>query len=379
MRKYALLCLLVAGVLLFLPACRNRNATATSEATGDTIPLKYAQLLTIVDQDSFQSVIIQNPWKKGSVLHRYILIGKDSPLPQQLPEGTVIRTPVTRAVVYSSVHYSLLETLQATSAVEGVCDAEFILNPALKEKIRKGLVKDYGSSMNPNIEQIMEQHPDILMPSPYEQSGSYGKLGKLGIPIVECADYMETSALGRAEWMKFYGLLFGTGEKADSLFQNVETEYNRLKAMAARCADKPSLLSEMKTGANWFVPGGKSTSGQLYQDAGTRYVFARLENSGTVPLPFEQVLEEAQDADIWVIKYNQKEPLSYRQLKQDYAPYTQFKAWKEKHIYGCNTRYVPFYEETPFQPQRLLKDLIRIVHPELLPQDSCRYFTPIRP
>lgn len=379
MRKKSLLCLLLTSLLLLLPACRDHRTTTTTETAGDTIPLKYARLLTIMDQDSFQSVTIQNPWKKGSVLHRYILVRKDCSLPQHLPEGTVIRTPVTRAVVYSSVHYSLLEMLQTESAVDGVCDAEFILNPALKEKIRKGLVKDYGSSMNPNIEQIMEQHPDVLMPSPYEQSGSYGKLGNLGIPIVECADYMETSPLGRAEWMKFYGLLFGAGEKADSLFRNVETEYNRLKTMAGRCADKPSLLSEMKTGANWFVPGGNSTSGQLYQDAGARYVFARLENSGAVPLPFEQVLEEAQDADVWLIKYNQKETLSYRQLKQDYAPYTQFKAWKEKHIYGCNTRYVPFYEETPFQPQLLLKDLICVLHPDLLPQKTSRYFTPIHP
>ena len=133
----------------------------------------------------------------------------------------------------------------------------------------------------------------------------------------------------------------------------------------------------MKTGANWFVPGGNSTSGQLYQDAGARYVFAHLENSGALPLPFEAVLEQAEGAEVWLIKYNQKEPLSYRQLKQDYEPYTRFKAWKDKHIYGCNTRYVPFYEETPFQPQLLLKDLICLLHPDLLPGEKSRYFTPI--
>lgn len=368
---------LLTGILFLLASCHN-NRTQQSLDSGDTIPLKYARLITLIQQDSFQIAILQNPWQPSKILHRYVLVDKNLPLPQSLPEGcTVIRTPVNRAVVYSSVHYSLLELLKATNCIDGVCDAEYILNPSLQEKIQKGEIRDYGNSMSPNLEQIMEQHPDILMPSPFEQSGSYGKLGQLGIPIVECADYMETSALGRAEWMRFYGMLFGKEAQADSLFQTIETEYKRLKKLATESKHKPSLLCEMKTGANWFVPGGNSTSGQLYQDAGAKYVFAHLENSGALPLPFEAVLEQAEDAEVWLIKYNQKEPLSYRQLKQDYEPYTHFKAWKEKRIYGCNTKYIPFYEETPFQPHLLLKDLIRLLHPELLPNEKSRYFTPL--
>lgn len=366
----------VTCLLLLLASCHN-SRTQQNQEHGDTIPMKYARLITLIQQDSCQIAILQNPWQPEKILHRYVLVNKNQPLPQNLPEGTVIRTPVNRAVVYSSVHYSLLELLQATNCVDGVCDAEYILNPELQEKIRKGTVRNYGNSMSPNIEQIMEQHPEILMPSPFEQSGSYGKLGKLGIPIVECADYMEGSALGRAEWMRFYGMLFGKEAQADSLFRSIETEYNRLKKLASESRHKPSLLCEMKTGANWFVPGGNSTSGQLYQDAGAQYVFAHLENSGAIPLPFEAVLEQAENAEVWLIKYNQKEPLSYQQLKQDYEPYTRFRAWKEKRIYGCNTQYIPFYEETPFQPQLLLKDLICLLHPDLLPGEKSRYFTPI--
>lgn len=376
MKKLTCILSSITLVLILLISCYNGN-TQRQQETGDTIPMKYARLITLIQQDSFKVAILQNPWQPEKILHRYVLVGKDQTLPKNLPEGTVIRTPVNRAVVYSSVHYSLLEQIKATDCVDGVCDAEYILNPDLQAKIRSGSIHNYGSSMNPNIEQIMEQHPEILMPSPFEQSGSYGKLGKLGIPIVECADYMETSALGRAEWMRFYGMLFGKEHQTDSLFQRIETEYNRLKELASGSRQKPSLLCEMKTGANWFVPGGNSTSGQLYQDAGAQYVFAHLENSGAIPLPFEAVLEQAEDADVWLIKYNQKEPLSYRQLKQDYEPYTRFKAWKEKRIYGCNTQYIPFYEETPFQPHLLLKDLICLLHPELLPGERSRYFTPI--
>lgn len=376
MKRFTRITLALAGALCLLAACQNRK-TESARTTGDTISMKYARLITLVEQDSCHVVTIQNPWQPEKLLNRYILINRHRDVPRNLPEGTVIRIPVEKAVVYSSVHYSLLELLQASSQVNGVCDAEFILNPELKERIRKGNVLDYGNGMSPNLERIMEQQPDILMPSPYEQSGGYGKLGKLGIPIVECADYMETTPLGRAEWMRFYGLLFGQEKRADSLFRKTEEEYHRLKALAASSAEKPSLLCEMKTGASWFVPGGNSTSGQLYRDAGANYLFAHLENSGALPLAFEAVLEQAEEAEVWLIKYNQKETLSYRQLESDYAPYTRFKAWKDKRIYGCNTKYVPFYEETPFQPQLLLRDLIRILHPELMPNDTCRYFTPI--
>lgn len=365
-------------LLLSLGACQNTK-TEKQFSKGDTVALKYAKLLTIIDYNSFKQVVIKNPWKQNSVLHQYILVDKNHKTPENLPEGTVVRTPVNRAVVYSSVHFSLLELLQKETAVEGICDSKFAVNPKLKKLISQKRIYDYGNSMNPNIEQIIERQPEILMPSPFEQSGSYGKLGKLGIPIVECADYMELSALGRAEWMKFYGILFGVEQKADSLFQVTEKEYNHIKELASKQKNKPSLLSEMKTGANWFVPGGNSTSGQLYQDAGARYVFAHLKHNGAIPFPFEKVLEQAENTDIWIIKYNQKETLSYKQLQMDYKPYTRFKAWKNKHIYGCNTQYIPFYEETPFQPQLLLKDLAGILHPSIFPKDRCHYFTPIKP
>ena len=116
---------------------------------------------------------------------------------------------------------------------------------------------------------------------------------------------METSALGRAEWMRFYGLLFGQTQKADSLFAEVEKNYNELKALVAPLSYAPSVISELKNGSAWYVPGGKSTSARIYADAGANYVFADDEHSGSVPLAFETVFDKGQNADFWLIKYNQ--------------------------------------------------------------------------
>lgn len=370
---------LLTGMLITLISfygCNTGQSTINPTA-GDTLDLKYCHYLNIIEYDSFSVAEIRNPWDTCKLLHTYILIDRKQKIPENAPEGTIVRTPVERAVVYSSVHCSLFEQLGKTSVIIGICNPEFVMLPEIRERLKAGLIQNMGDGQNPNLERIMDEHPDILMPSPFENSGSYGKLGGLNIPIIECADYMEVSALARAEWMRFYGRLTGCPDKADSLFASVERAYLSLVKKAQQATRRPTLLCEMRTGATWFVSGGNTATGRMYQDAGADYLFSDYQKSGAAALTFESVFERAQNADIWLIKYNQTQDLSYDRLKKDYAPYANFKAWKEKHIYGCNTRYIPFYEETPFQPHLLLEDLIRIFHPELLPQAPLKYFKPL--
>ena len=158
---------------------------------------------------------------------------------------------------------------------------------------------------------IIDLHPDAILLSPFENSGGYGRIEKLNIPIIECADYMETSALGRAEWMRFYGLLFGAAPQADSLFAEVDSCYQRLKMRAQLSSTSFSVVSELKSGSAWYVPGGRSTIGRLFQDACGRYAFADDTHSGSVPLAFETVFDKAGDADVWLVKYNRDRDMSY--------------------------------------------------------------------
>lgn len=376
MRKAQALSALTLAVLLLAGCGHGKTALPLEE--GDTLRLRHASNLTVVRYDSFTVATLRNPWDTTQTLHTYILVPRQAPLPQRRPEGTLVRTPLERAAVYSSVHCSLLEQLGKLDAIGGVCDLKYIKMEELKRRVRDDRIQDYGSGLNPNLEKIMDTHPDALMPSPFENSGGYGRLSKLGIPIVECADYMETSALGRAEWMRFYGLLFGCPERADSLFAAVEGRYLELARRVAGRETRPTLLCEMLYGSSWHVAGGNSTLGKLYRDAGADYLFSDYPESGSVPLPFESVLDRAQDADYWLIKYNQPEDLTYAQLRADYAPYARFRPYRDRHIYGCNTNYVRFYEEVQFQPDRLLADLIKIFHPDLLPSYKLHYFCPLK-
>ncbi|MDY3788960.1 ABC transporter substrate-binding protein [Bacteroides fluxus] len=374
MKPLSLLCL----TLLFLSACQGGKQGMVSSETGDTLSLHYAENLTLVTYPDYTIATLRNPWDTLKTLHTYILVPKEKPLPEQLPEGTVVRTPLSKSVIYSSVHCSLIDKLGAFKSIGGVCDLKYIKLPSVQEACKNGVIADCGDGMNPDMERIIDLHPDAILLSPFENSGGYGRIGKLNIPIIECADYMETSALGRAEWMRFYGMLFGAASQADSLFAEVDSCYQQLKRRAALSSVSLSIVSELKSSSAWYVPGGRSTIGKLFRDACGRYAFADDAHSGSIPLSFETVFDKAGDSDVWTIKYNRDHDMTYSDLQADYTGYTGFKAFKERNIYGCNTAKVPFYEETPFRPDYLLSDLIQILHPEMGDLGGLRYFCKLK-
>lgn len=251
--------------VLLLFSCGGRGKTASILVNGDTIPLRYAENLTLVSYPGYTLATLRNPWDTLHTLHTYILVPKDRELPAHLPAGTVVRTPLSKSVIYSSVHCGLMDNLGVFGSIGGVCDLKYIKLPAVHKACRRGAIADCGDGMNPDMERIIDLHPDAILLSPFENSGGYGRIEKLNIPIIECADYMETSALGRAEWMRFYGLLFGAAPQADSLFAEVDSCYQRLKMRAQLSSTSFSVVSELKSGSAWYVPGGRSTIGRLFR------------------------------------------------------------------------------------------------------------------
>ncbi|MCD8292365.1 MAG: ABC transporter substrate-binding protein [Prevotellaceae bacterium] len=374
MKRYLLY---TAAVILLLSACKGGGGVTTT-SVGRGLNLRYAANLTLTAYDDYTVATLRNPWDTLRALHTYILVPAGRPLPARLPEGTVLRTPLTRAVVYSSVHCSLLDELGVVQSVAGVCDAKYIKLPAIQQGIKSGRVVDCGTGVTPDVERVIDLHPDAILLSPFEKSGGYGRVEQLGVPLVECADYMETSPLGRAEWMRFYGLLFGVPERADSLFAKVDSAYHALKAMAKQATASPTLFSELKNGSVWYVPGGRSVPGRLFADAAGRYAFATDKHSGSVPFSFETVFDKAGACDIWLIKYNRAADMTYADLQAEYNGYTAFNAFKQRRVYGCNTDSSPYYEETPFHPDYLLQDLIYILHPETQGAGKLRYYSPLK-
>ena len=435
--------------LLVLTACQGGKTTAGEAEEGDTLKMEYAKLLTIVkhgekaadkegasetsdekasetigDNAGYQyaEVNIANPWKVGTLLHRYILIpkGKEGDetvarLALQRTSGMgcttdTVRTPVERSAVFIAPHCQLMYELGCQQAIRGVCDLNYINIPdvrkraasagnaaagkASSEKASSGnassgnasalnSIVDCGSSMAPDIERIIALKPEAILVSPFENSGGYGKLDKLRIPLIEAADYMESSPLGRAEWMKFYGMLFGKDKnisttaagkaseatlpascelRADSLFAQIEKEYLDLKAEAGKLPKGLSILTERKTGGVWYVPGGQSTIGILLKDANARYIFEDDQHSGSLAMSPEQILAKGSQVDVWAFKYFGGAPLSQAQLLQEYDGYKALAAFSRGNIYQVDTSTVPYFELTSFHPELLLREFIILAH-----------------
>lgn len=366
--------LILNVMLVLLGSCKGGRALPLSgEAVRDTV--SYATGYTVTRFKEFVQLDVRNPWDTTRLLQRYLLVDRNrAELPEGMPQGSVVRVPINRVIVYASVHVSILEQLGVLERVIGVCEPRYMDSKAIKERLAAGTVADIGEATAPNVEKMMEAGAEVLLTSPFKDSG-YGPAEKLGLPIVEGADYMEPHPLGRAEWIRFYGLLLGKEALADSIFRATCREYEELKKLAAGVEVRPVVLSEKRYGGQWFVPGGESYIATLYKDAGADYVFKGLAGSGSVPLAFEAVLDEAMHAEIWMLKYNAAEDLTYEELAKEYAPYGNFDAFKNRRIFGCNTGKIMYYDEVPMHPHWLLKDYVWVFHPELLPGYQPRYFT----
>ena len=361
--------LLPLFLLVALTAACNGNRSADAGDTGDTLCLRHARNLTIVEYANRTEVTIRNPWDTLKAMARYCLYdGKQSP-------GTDadyrVIVPLQRAAVFSSVHCALFHELQADSAVGGICDIEFFNLPYYKEGVAEGRIANLGNSLQPNVEQIINLNPAAIMPSPFENSGGLGRVERLGFPIIWCADYMESTPLGRAEWMRFYGRLVGRGRMADSIFSSIESRYMQLCKEAAGTKTRPRLLPEMPWSGQWTLPGTGSSSSVLYADAGAEYLFSDLKGAGGIPLSTEKVVDKAVDADIWLIKHHGR--LDRKQMVADTPLLEGIKA----PIWWCDTSEALIYEETPFHPERLLENLIAILHPELGITSDYQYFKPL--
>ena len=435
-KLYILLCGATAALLM--AACQGGKTAAADAEAGDTLEMKYAKLLTIVKHGDgeessdaaedidyqYAEAIIANPWKAGTMLHRYILIpkGKEGDetvarLALQRTSGIgcttdTVRTPVERSAVFIAPHCQLMYELGCQQAIRGVCDLNYINIPDVRKRAAsagnasagnasagnasagkafagngssgnasaQNSIVDCGSSMAPDIERIIALKPEAILVSPFENSGGYGKLDKLHIPLIEAADYMESSPLGRAEWMKFYGMLFGKASKAadgkaskavlsasceaaaDSLFAKIEKEYLNLKVEAGKLPKGLSVLTERKTGGVWYVPGGQSTIGILLKDANARYIFSDDKHSGSLPMSPEQILAKGSLVDVWAFKYFGGAPLSQVQLLQEYDGYKALAAFNRGNIYQVDTSTVPYFELTSFHPELLLREFIILAH-----------------
>lgn len=364
--------LLCIGFIISL-GCGSSDKKITKGKTVSGTTLRYAKGFNVTIIENAKLVEVHRPYQGATTGFKYLLVEKGEPVPTHDADTKVITTPINSIVCTSTTHIPLLDYLEESEKLVGFPTLDYISSEKTRKRIDAGKVKELGVDDGMNIELIAVLKPDLVMG--YTMSAEYGqfrKVEELGVPVVINAEYLEEHPLGRAEWIKFMALFFNKEEEAEKVFKMIEENYLNTKALVNQITKKPTVLSGVVYGDTWFLPGGKNYAATLLSDAGCQYLWSADSSNGFLQLSFESVYEKAHSADLWigVASFTSLEELSNADQR-----YTKFSPYINKKVYTYNARKgakggSEFLELGYLRPDIILKDLVKISHPDLLPEYS---------
>ena len=359
--------LIIIGIFV-LVSCNNKssnNKTVKQPLTQKL--LNYATGFAVNNFEDYKEVIVFSPWKKGEIYARYYLV-KD--IKTKTPnDGEKIKIPLKTLASTSVTHLEFLSLLDEIQTITGVCSPALIYNPELQKNIQAGKITDLGDAFSLNVEKTLVLKPEALMTSGFNQADAAAqRIGQAGIPVIFNNEWMETSLLGRAEWIKFVAVFYNKEQLADSIFTDIEKRYNELKDRALKVKKKPKVMSGNNFRGTWYMPAGQSFMGQLFSDAGGDYFYVNDTTTGSLPLNVETVLKNFAETDVWLnVNFSTIDELIKTDSKHEF-----FHPVITRQVYNFNKRLLPssandFWESAVARPDLLLGDVIAILHPELLP------------
>ena len=365
--------------LLLLPffGCKYNNDISGDTMTSSQNSIEYAKGLEIYKHQGFSVVKITNPWPDAKESFTYILQEKTGIIPDTLKQFTVISIPIKSIVVTSTTHIPALELLGVENTLVGFPNTDYISSVKTRKLIDAGKVREVGVNENLNTEVLIDMKPDVIVSFGLNNSNpTLDNLQKSGLKVMLNGDWTEQSPLGKAEWIKFFGALYGLDSKANSIFSEIEKEYNATLALSKKAASKPTVLCGAMYQDQWYVPQGESWAALFLKEAQSNYLWANTKGTGSLAVPFETILEKAQNAVFWIA------PGDFSSLKKmsDSNPhYNEFGSFKNKKVYSYSLKKgakggILYFELSPTRPDLVLKDLIKIFHPELLPNYKLYFF-----
>lgn len=307
---------------------------------------------------------IFHPWDTTIKAQVFYLVPQNT-TPPVSKDTLVIKVPVKSIVCLSASHLSFLDALGQMDKLTGVNNADYVVSKDFQNLVESGKIIEIGIGDRYKLEGLIKLSPDIVMVSP-QPGQSFDPLINAGLMVVPNGDYLETHPLGRAEWIKCLGVLLGCEEKAITIFDSIRNEYNNLKNLTAGIEKRPKVLSGNQYGGFWNLPGGRSYEAQFMADAGADFFYAENTTRGSFTLDFETVYTKGFDADFWRILIYDKDEYSYEKLEMEDPRYRDFKAFKERKVFVCNTFATPYHQKGLLEPQVILADYINIFHPGLL-------------
>lgn len=343
-------------------------------------PSEHSALLRLSVREGHTIAQIQNPLDSAHGPVTYLLPDRALPaatrdsLRRAWPDAVEIEVPLRRAVLFSGVQGSVFCELGAQDAVSGVMDARYFNVPELRPRIADGSIADCGNASSPSVEKILSLRPDAVILSVYKGMDVAG-LDGLGLPLLRLVDNLEHTPLGRAEWIRLFGALTGEQQRADSLFSAVAASYTATVSTASRLSKHPKVLTDNIYQGVWYLPAGESFAARMIADAGGDYPWKDTPGDGSRGCTFEEVLDRAGDADVWVLRLSGV-TLTDASLTAMDPRYAHLRPARERKIWYADSSRVPVFEEASYHPERLLADYARIFRAVANGEepDSLRYF-----
>jgi iron complex transport system substrate-binding protein len=365
------------AMALMIWACNTGgNSVSESALDGEKVHLHYAEGFEITKGDSWTLVEVKRPFQGAEKGYRYLLVPESQEVPEHYDDVRLIRTPIESIVCTSTTHIPLLDYLGLTEKLVGFPTTDYISSESMRKRVDAGKVVDLGVDKGLNFERLAALQPDLVMG--YTMSADYGQFRKIeefGIPVILNAEYLEKHPLGRAEWLKYVAAFFDKGAQADSIFSAIEKNYISTSRLCAESERRPTVVSGIMYGDAWFLPGGKNYGSRILRDAGCHYLWEDDESSGYLELSFESVYGKANNADFWI---GTGPFASLDELSAGDHRYKNFEAFKNKRVFNYDARKGSkggneYLELGYLRPDLILMDLVRIAHPECLP-DHTLYF-----
>ena len=349
-------------LLITVLSCKDENKIDIIETIeGEEMLLKYANGFSIIAFDGYKILEIKNPWPNAEKSFKYVLSSDKS-------KGE-ITNPIKKIVVTSTTHIPALELLGVEQTLVGFPGTDYVSSKKTRRRIENGLVRELGKNEGINTEILLELNPDVVIGFGIDGvNKTFETIQKANIPVIYNGDWVETSALAKAEWIKFFGALYNKEKEADYIFNSIEANYLKAKKIASASKTKPTVLCGAMHKDVWYLPSGTSPEAQFLKDANVNYLWSETIGKGSLSLSFESVFDKAKDAELWL---SPSYYVSMKAIEKANQHYTKFEAFKQGNVYSFSnttgeTGGVLYYELGTARPDLVLKDIIKICHPGLL-------------
>ncbi|MBP0016390.1 MAG: ABC transporter substrate-binding protein [Cyanobacteria bacterium SBLK] len=345
----------------------------------ERIQPEYATGFSVEYHKNYKLVTVRNPWRDTNATFQYLLVLCGTPQPQGYEEMQAIAIPIQTVVTLSTTNLPHLDRLGVVDRLIGVNRFSLVNTTRVREKIQAGELIETGSGRTLNLERLLERSPDLILTygTGNPEFDRHEQLNAIGLPVAIVAEYMESSPLGRAEWLKFTSLFFNREAEANEIFSEIPREYQRLIELTREIENPPTVFAGFSYEGTWYVAGANSYAGQFLEDAGADYIWSDLTITGSSPKDFEVVFDRAKDADYWL---NASQAWQSREdaISAD-VRYGKFAALQGDRVFNLAARLSPeggndYWETGMLEPHLILADLIAILHPELLSDRKLKYY-----